>query len=72
MWHVLWITEIAGKPEGKRPLESPMRRWKDNINVDLKKVQSGARKRGPAPVSAVASLVMCITVTPRQVGMPRQ
>ena len=33
MWHVLWIREIAGKPEGKRPLESPMRRWKDNINL---------------------------------------
>jgi hypothetical protein len=25
----------AGKPEGRRPLERPRRRWEDNIKVDL-------------------------------------
>ena len=27
-----------GKPEGKRPLERPTRRWEDNIKMDLQKV----------------------------------
>jgi hypothetical protein len=26
---------LAGKPEGKRPLGRPRRRWMDNINTDL-------------------------------------
>ena len=25
----------VGKPEGRRPLERPRRRWEDNIKVDL-------------------------------------
>jgi hypothetical protein len=29
---------LAGKPEGKRPLERPRRRWDDNIKMDLKEV----------------------------------
>ena len=27
-----------GKPEGKRPLGRPRRRWEDNIKVDLQEV----------------------------------
>jgi hypothetical protein len=30
-----------GKPEGKRPLEIPRRRWEDNITIDLQKVLLG-------------------------------
>jgi hypothetical protein len=26
---------LVGKPEGKRPLGRPRRRWEDNINMDL-------------------------------------
>jgi hypothetical protein len=26
---------LVGKPEGKRPLEGPRRRWVDNIKMDL-------------------------------------
>jgi hypothetical protein len=26
---------LVGKPEGKRPLGSPRRRWEDNIILDL-------------------------------------
>jgi hypothetical protein len=26
---------LVGKPEGKRPLERPRRRWVDNIRMDL-------------------------------------
>jgi hypothetical protein len=33
----------VGKPEGKRPLGRPRRRWKDNINMDLQEV--GCRVR---------------------------
>ena len=28
----------VGKPEGKRPLGRPRRRWEDNIKMDLQKV----------------------------------
>jgi hypothetical protein len=27
---------LVGKPEGKRPLERPRRRWDDNISMDLR------------------------------------
>jgi hypothetical protein len=27
------------KPEGKRPLERPRRRWEDNIRMNLKEVE---------------------------------
>jgi hypothetical protein len=27
---------LVGKPEGKRPLGRPRRRWEDNIKMDLK------------------------------------
>jgi hypothetical protein len=26
---------LVGKPEGRRPLERPRRRWEDNIKIDL-------------------------------------
>jgi len=29
---------LVGKPEGKRPLGSPRRRWEDNIKMDLQEV----------------------------------
>ena len=32
---------LVGKPEGKRPLGRPWRRWEDNINMDLQEVGSG-------------------------------
>jgi hypothetical protein len=28
----------VGKPEGKKPLERPRRRWEDNIKMDLQEV----------------------------------
>jgi hypothetical protein len=27
---------LVGKPEGKRPLGRPTRRWVDNIKIDLR------------------------------------
>jgi hypothetical protein len=32
---------LVGKPEGKRPLERPRRRWMDNIKMDLREIGWG-------------------------------
>ena len=32
---------LVGKPEGKRPLGRPRRRWEDNIKMDLQGVEFG-------------------------------
>ena len=32
---------LLGKPEGRRPLGRPMRRWVDNIRMDLQEVGCG-------------------------------
>jgi hypothetical protein len=32
---------LVGRPEGKRPLGRPKRRWKDNINMYLQEVGGG-------------------------------
>ena len=32
---------LVGKPEGKRPLGRPRRKWEDNIKVDLQEVGCG-------------------------------
>jgi hypothetical protein len=33
---------LVGKPEGKRPLGRPRRRWEDNIKMDLEEVGGGS------------------------------
>ena len=47
-WHVARMGEgrecigsCWGKPEGKRPLGRPRRRWVDNIRMDLREVGCG-------------------------------
>jgi hypothetical protein len=44
-WHVARMVEgrgvyrgLVGKPEGRRPLGRPRRRWEDNIRMDLRDV----------------------------------
>ena len=32
---------LVGKPEGRRPLGRPRRRWEDNIKMDLQEVRGG-------------------------------
>jgi hypothetical protein len=34
-------TVLVGKPEGKRPLGRPRRRWEENIKIDLQEVGRG-------------------------------
>jgi hypothetical protein len=33
---VYWV--LVGRPEGKRPLGRPRRRWEDNIKMDFRKI----------------------------------
>ena len=33
---------LVGRPEGKRPLGRPWRRWEDNIKMDIQEVGCGA------------------------------
>ena len=56
---------LVGKPEGRRPLGRPGRRWEDNIRMDLREVKCGCvdwmelaqdRDRWRALVSAVMNL----------------
>jgi len=57
--------DLVGKPEGKRPLGRPRRRWEDNIKMDLQEVEGGCedwmelaqdRDRWRALVSTVMNL----------------
>ena len=34
---------LTGKPTGKRPVERPRRRWKDNNRMDLKEIHIDTR-----------------------------
>ena len=56
---------LVGKPEGKRPLGRPRRRWEENIKMDLQEVGGGCgewmelaqeRDRWRALVSTVMNL----------------
>jgi len=56
---------LVGKPEGKRPLGRPRRRWEDNIEMDLQEERCGGmdwidlaqdRDRWRALVNAVTNL----------------
>jgi hypothetical protein len=63
--------DLVGKPEGKRPLGRPRRRWEDGFRMDLKETGLGAvdwirlaqdRDRWRAVVSVVMNLRV---LTPR-------
>jgi hypothetical protein len=56
---------LVGKPEGKRPLERPRRRWEDGTKMDLRRLVGGGvewiylaqdRDRWRAVVNAVMNL----------------
>jgi len=33
---------LVGKPNGKRPLGRPRRRWEENIKMDLQEIECGS------------------------------
>jgi hypothetical protein len=42
MWEGIGVHRVlVGKPQGKRPLGRPRRRWEDNIKMDLQEVGGG-------------------------------
>jgi hypothetical protein len=56
---------LVGKPEGRRPLGRPRRRWEDEVRMDLREIGLGGvdsirlaqnRDRWRAVVSAVMNL----------------
>jgi hypothetical protein len=56
---------MVGKPEGKRPLGRPRRRWVDNIKIDLLEIGRGGvdwiglaqdKDKWRAPLNAVMNL----------------
>jgi hypothetical protein len=58
---------LVGKPEGKKPLGRPWRRWDDNIRLDLQEVGCGGmdwigvaqdRDRWRAIVNVVMNLLV--------------
>jgi hypothetical protein len=49
---------LVGKPEGKRPLERPRRRWEDGINMDLREIGWGG-SGVDSPCSREVSLAGC-------------
>ena len=38
---IVYYRVLLGKPEGKRPLERPRRRWEDNVKMGLQEVVYG-------------------------------
>ena len=42
-WRRVVYRVFVGKPEGKRPLGRPGRRWEDNIKIDLQDVGFGGK-----------------------------
>jgi hypothetical protein len=60
---------LVGKPEGKRPLGRPRRRWEDGIRMDLREIGLGSvdwirlsqdREQWRAVVSAVMNLQVLV------------
>jgi hypothetical protein len=37
--HLIMLECLVGKPEGKRPLGRPRRRWEDNIKMVLREIR---------------------------------
>jgi hypothetical protein len=72
---------LVGKPEGKRPLGRPSRRWEDGMRMDLREIGLGCvdwirlaqdRDRWRAVVSAVMNLereTFCHFYIPRTNGL---
>jgi hypothetical protein len=63
------VQDFGGKPEGKRPLRRPRRRWEVGIKMDLREIGWGSvewihlakdRDRWRAVVNAVMNLLVLV------------
>jgi hypothetical protein len=59
---------VVGKPEGKKPLKKPRRRWEDNIKIDIREIGSKSvdrnhRGRDRYRWWAVVSMAMNIRIS---------
>jgi hypothetical protein len=64
MWHAWERREkytkvLVGKPEGKRPLGRPRRRWEEGIRLDLREIGLGGGGGFYSTVSGHAPVVGC-------------
>jgi hypothetical protein len=50
---------LVGKPEGKRPLGRPRRRWEDGIRMDLREIGLGGVCGMDSTVSGQESVAGC-------------
>jgi hypothetical protein len=53
---------LVGKPEGKRPLGRPRRRWEDGIRMDLREIGGGCGLDSTVSGRAVVIAVMNLRV----------
>jgi hypothetical protein len=51
---------LVGKPEGRRPLGRPRRRWEDNIKMDLLVVGCGGADRIELAHGGTGGGLLCI------------
>jgi hypothetical protein len=60
---------LVGKPEGKRPLGRPRRRWEDGIRMDLREIGLGcgldSTGSGQGPVAVVSAVMNLRVLAPR-------
>jgi hypothetical protein len=39
--HIIAYNILVGRPEGRRPLGRPRRKWEDNIKIDFREIGFG-------------------------------
>jgi hypothetical protein len=59
---------LVGKPEGRRPLGRPRRRWEDNIRMDLQEV--GGDRRDWMELAQDRDRWRALVSTVRDLGVP--
>jgi hypothetical protein len=53
---------LVGKPEGRRTLGRPRRRWEDNIKMDLEEIDFGGLAQNTDRWRALVNTVMSLRV----------
>jgi hypothetical protein len=56
---------LVGKPEGKRPLGRPRRRWEDGIRMDLREIGFGGVDSNGSERAVVSAVMNLRVLAPR-------